>query len=253
MKISLQGYSESKLENPMGFEKAAPGPLYHKQEAFNVRNFEEARGYLKTIPFHDVEYLPVTCSHTFASVNIIDGEGRGIHKELCNEQGNIDKQKVLKLCPSWKKPLTEGIPCVVFRRELEEACPELPAFLSKAGNQTHDVHSKETKVQLMLTMNQLFAARKRLPESLPPAASAPPAASTSAASAPRVVEEASTSAASAPSAWKCCGRHKNHEASFRDVCGRSGCFCISMVRWRRITGSPRGGGFRQEPENSKGT
>ena len=24
--ISLQGYSESKLENPMGFEKAAPGP-----------------------------------------------------------------------------------------------------------------------------------------------------------------------------------------------------------------------------------
>ena len=26
LKISLQGYAESKLENPMGFEKAEPGP-----------------------------------------------------------------------------------------------------------------------------------------------------------------------------------------------------------------------------------
>ena len=40
------------------------------------------------------------------------------------------------------------------------ACPELPGLLSKAGNQSHDVHSKETKVQLMLSLNQLFVAQK---------------------------------------------------------------------------------------------
>ncbi len=41
----------------------------------------------------------------------------------------------------------------MFRRELEALCPDLPEFLSKAGNQSHDVHTDETKVQLMLSIN----------------------------------------------------------------------------------------------------
>ena len=111
-----------------------------------------------------MEYLPVTCSHTFAALNIIEGSHvpiRGLHEQLSTE-GNIDQMKALKLCPSWKKPMAEGIPCTVFRRELEAACLELPEFLSRAGNQSHDVHSKETKVQLMLSLNQLFVSQKRL-------------------------------------------------------------------------------------------
>ena len=58
--------------------------------------------------------------------------------------------------------MTDGIPCVVSRRELEAACPELPGFLRKAGNQSHDIHSKETKIQLMLSLNQPFVAHTRL-------------------------------------------------------------------------------------------
>ena len=73
LKISLQGYSGSKLENPMGFEKAAPGPAASAQQVFMTRNFQMSSGYLRTVPFHDVEYLPVTCSHTFAALNIIEG------------------------------------------------------------------------------------------------------------------------------------------------------------------------------------
>jgi len=45
---------------------------------------------------------------------------------------------------------------------LEEACPDLPRFLSQAGNQTHDVHSKESIVQLMLSMAQLFEQRTKI-------------------------------------------------------------------------------------------
>ena len=73
----------------------------------------------------------------------------------------MDKHKVMQLCPSWQRPMSEGIPCTVFRRELEEQCPDLPAFLSKAGNQSHDVHSKETKVQLMLSLHQLALAKRQ--------------------------------------------------------------------------------------------
>ena len=59
LKISRQGYSESKLENPMGFEKALTGPAASAQEAFMAKNFQLSMGCLKTIPLHDVEYLPV--------------------------------------------------------------------------------------------------------------------------------------------------------------------------------------------------
>ena len=180
LKISLQGYSESKLENPMGFEKAEPGPAASAQSEFMLRNFDMSNAYLRSIPFYDVEYLPVTCSHTFAALNIIEGEDvRGLHEEL-STNGKIDQVKALQLCPSWKKPMADGIPCIVFRRELEAACPELAGFLSMAGNQSHEVHSKETKVQLMLSFHQLFVAQMRLHDT---AASAPSAESDTAASA----------------------------------------------------------------------
>ena len=62
LRISCQGYSESRLENPMGFEKAESGQAASAQKEFMIRNFDMSNGYLRTIPFHDVEYLPVTGS-----------------------------------------------------------------------------------------------------------------------------------------------------------------------------------------------
>ena len=155
----------------MGFEKAEHGPAASAQQEVMERNYSLSHGLLRPNPYYDTEYLPVTCSHTFAALNIVDGgeKVRGLHEEL-STSGKIDQVKVLQLCPSWKKPLAEGIPCIVFRRELEAACPELPGFLSMAGNQSHDVHTKETKVQLMLSSQQLFVAQRRLAEA---AASAP--------------------------------------------------------------------------------
>ena len=145
LKITGQGYSETKLENPMGFEPQLKGPMHDEQEEFNDRNFALSYGLLHSIPFRDVEYLPVTCSHTSATANIVDGGGPGLHSEIINDEGNIDKNKIMELCPSWRVPLTQGIPCTVFKRELDAACPELAAFLSKAGNQTHGVHTQERK------------------------------------------------------------------------------------------------------------
>ena len=130
----------------MGFEKAESAQLLKKQMEFNKKIFQQGGDLLKVVPKHDIQYLPVTCSHTFAALNIVSGGVKGLHEELCDDKRMIDPQKVLSLCPSWKRPLDDGIPCIVFRRELEEACPDLPDFLSQAGNQSHDVHAKETKL-----------------------------------------------------------------------------------------------------------
>ena len=72
LEISKQGYPE------VDFEKALEVDPPDEQQKFNEQNFAEAAGYLS-----------VTCSHCTATINII-----GLHEELCNEEGNIDKSKI---------------------------------------------------------------------------------------------------------------------------------------------------------------
>ena len=126
------------------------------------------------------------------------------------------------------KTMSERIPCIVFKRELPVACPDLPAFLSKAGGQSHDVHSKETKAQLMLALNQLFVSLKRRCAAAPSAVSAP--------TWDRVVKD---TIAMKPHFAECA-----EEASkfAKEWSGGDG--------W---TGSSRGGGLCKAVEGSKGT
>ena len=71
-RITLQGYADSKLESPMGFEMAEAGTTAASaQKEFMKKNFAQSDGYLRTVPHEDVTYLPVTCSHTMACLNII--------------------------------------------------------------------------------------------------------------------------------------------------------------------------------------
>ena len=51
--ISKQGYSETKLEQPMGFEKQLEGPLRDVQEKFCEQIFAESNGCMKEIPWRD--------------------------------------------------------------------------------------------------------------------------------------------------------------------------------------------------------
>ena len=50
LNISMQGYSETKLENPMGFEKALEGDLHAKQEKFNETISRRAAAILRRCP-----------------------------------------------------------------------------------------------------------------------------------------------------------------------------------------------------------
>ena len=103
--ISFRKFSARELDEPMCFETAGTetaesAKRRNLQLEFNARNFAEAEGYLRTIPHYDLSYLPVTCSHTFAALNIILGGCKGLHQELTGDDGNVDKPTVLKLCPS---------------------------------------------------------------------------------------------------------------------------------------------------------
>ena len=63
-------------------------------------NFQMSHGYLNEIPYHDVTYLQVSCSHIFAAANIV-GAGsrcRGLYEPM-STSGYIDQTKTLLLCP----------------------------------------------------------------------------------------------------------------------------------------------------------
>ena len=53
------------------------------------KNFEQVGGLLKVIPFHDIEYLPATCSHTFAACS---GLIRQQYDDRPTEMPTIEKQ-----------------------------------------------------------------------------------------------------------------------------------------------------------------
>ena len=111
LKVSRSGYSERQLGTPIVFEKAGPrASAASAQEEFMEKNFQMSNGYLKKMAYSDVSYLPVKGSHLFAAANIVQAgnECRGLHEQMSTD-GYIDQAKTLQLCPSWNKPLTDGI------------------------------------------------------------------------------------------------------------------------------------------------
>ena len=90
LKISKQGYSETKLKNPKkGFKKAASAQLQEKQEEFSNKNFEQVGGLLNEIPDHDIVYVPITHSHTFAACS---GRMRQQYDDRPTELPTTEKQ-----------------------------------------------------------------------------------------------------------------------------------------------------------------
>ena len=140
LRISREGFSVSKLTVSMCFEKAESGtPAASAQREFMQRNYELSEGYLHNLLFQDADYLAVTGRHLIAALHIMSV---ATHEDLLTDgfgDGWICCAELYE------------ISCLVFRKELEAACPELPGFLSKAGNQSQ---ANGTKVQLTLSMAQ---------------------------------------------------------------------------------------------------
>ena len=57
-------------------------------------------------------------------------------------------------CPNIAEPLTKGLKFTVFRSELEKTIPELPAFLSEAGNLCHGTEQQQTAMQTLLQIHR---------------------------------------------------------------------------------------------------
>ena len=149
-----EGWSDKMVEGPRSFEKPH-GKAGEDYVLANLRLIENSNGLLPSQLGSDMRTFTVACTHTGFVPKVINSVPPcdGLHPELCTEDMKIDKDKILRTCPSLRKPCEKGIKYVVFKAVLEAACPALPTFFADAGNMGHGVHRKRTTVQTLLAIN----------------------------------------------------------------------------------------------------
>ena len=60
----------------------------------------------------------------------------------------------MEASPSFKDPLENGMPWMVVRYQVGQACPGLASLLQEAGNAGHGIERLQTKVQTLLQIHQ---------------------------------------------------------------------------------------------------
>ena len=163
--IVHDGWVWTGVGTPRGFEKQEQAAARILQEDFNIRIIKQAGGLLPEINRNDMRVLSVDCTHTATSVRtvekgakcavapVLDVNGKNI-RNIADSSGNISRDHILMLCPSYKEPLDKGLKYTVFRGIVEVLIPDLPGFLAEAGNLSHGKHRQGTPVQLMLQLHQ---------------------------------------------------------------------------------------------------
>ena len=70
-------------------------------------------------------------------------------------------EKIKQRFPAYRSPLEEGMTWVVIRRQVEEACPQLPDFIQASENAGHGVEQAASKLQVMKRIHSRATANQK--------------------------------------------------------------------------------------------
>ena len=121
---------------------------------------EQSNGSLpKPLPRHQLKIATTRGSHTTSSVQVLDAAipCKGIHPELCSEDGKISKSKILEKQPSLAQPIAQGIKYFVIKKQLVDACPKLMAMLARTGNVAHTTYREATALQNCIRLHEVLS------------------------------------------------------------------------------------------------
>jgi len=159
--LLLQGWVWSEVAERLWAFQQMPGKKGVEQLKFN-RDLVANAGGLLAPAGDDVRILTVAGSHTTNAAKVVGAEAKGIPatgkddagKELINywsDNGHIDKGKVFSLCKPMQAVCEDkGLEYEVIRREVQDAMPNLPGFLSEAANKGHGTERENTRMALLL-------------------------------------------------------------------------------------------------------
>lgn len=124
----------------------------------NLDVVKDSDGLLAPYNASMVKCFTARGSHTTAVVRCIKYASKGVHSELCGDDGHMSRAKIVERQPSMAQPLERGVPVDLVEGELAVACPKLMSVLSRVDN-AHGVGRVQTTLQncfriyrLLLTM-----------------------------------------------------------------------------------------------------
>ena len=109
-----------------------------------------AKGSDGLLPFgapRELEIATVRCSHTNATLRIVNGAARALNVDYADEAGRISSARIVERQPSFKEPLEKGLHFTVISAALVLKCPGLMKFLATSGNADHGTARQATTVQ----------------------------------------------------------------------------------------------------------
>ena len=128
----------------------------------NVELADQSDGLLPRCNPDMLQIVTGRGSHGTAAVRCMEFAAKGIHAELCSEDGRISKSKIIERQPSMKEPLTKGCRYDVIKSDLVEACPRLMEILSRTGNSGNNVFREQTALQQCNRLHALAAAYQKV-------------------------------------------------------------------------------------------
>lgn len=126
-----------------------------------VKLAENSGGLLPPYQADQVKYVTGRGSHGTAAVRLVKFGGKGIHDELCGDDGKISKSKILETQPSMEAPLQKGCPYDVVHSAVVIAVPRLMEVLSRVGNAGQTTFRAATALQHCSRIHNLAVARQK--------------------------------------------------------------------------------------------
>ena len=139
LRIRSVGADTSQLQNAFAFEMSADSSLRQKQIDFNMKLIARSKGLLAG-PSAEERYLTLGCGHTVAFCKAAAAGCRTSERELADESGNVDLQRLYKN-EVFKKMLTVGWRWVIIPAWVDEKFPKLADIGQKALNSSNSVAS----------------------------------------------------------------------------------------------------------------
>ena len=115
---------------------------------FNADLAKGSDGLLPPIgDLSELEIATVRCSHTNATLRIVNGAARALNADYADEAGRISSARIVERQPSFKEPLEKGLNFNVISAALVLKCPSLMRFMATSGNADHGTARQATTVQ----------------------------------------------------------------------------------------------------------
>ena len=115
---------------------------------FNADLAKGSDGLLPPIgDLSELEIATVRCSHTNATLRIVNGAARSLNGDYADDAGRISSARIVERQPSFKEPLEKGLQFNVISAALVTRCPGLMKFLATSGNAGHGTARHATTVR----------------------------------------------------------------------------------------------------------